>query len=121
MQAQAFNPGNALLTITTPLTVELDAQFDNLGASGDGGVLDAGRMRSNPEQFADDLRERPGRLLASADARVPEQRRDAAAESARPRRALDSRLCPRNVVPNLVHEPRREITYYARCGDLGGS
>ena len=57
VQAQALNPGNAPLTITTPLTVELDALFDNVdaaptAASPTAGPDEAGVPSNAPMLFA---------------------------------------------------------------------
>ncbi len=122
VQAQGLNPGSsAPITITTPLTVELDAQFTNVGGSADGGVPDGGTddagVPSNaPMLFA----------MGPVDpTRVPTLEYPNNNVMLPPNlRLLDVHWLPGSPKNTLYRisftSPQSQITYYSRCGTIGG-
>jgi hypothetical protein len=115
VQAQALNPGNVPLTITTPLTVELDAQFSNVGDA-DAGVPDGGVPSNAPMIFASapvDASRSPTLEYPNNGTMLPPNLR-----------LLDVHWLPGSPSNTLYRisftSAQSQITYYSRCGTIGG-
>jgi hypothetical protein len=117
VQASALNPGNVPLTLTTSLTVELDAQFDNVGASADGGVPDGGAVPANSAMLFANAPVDPARIptlaYPNSNVMLPPNLR-----------LLDVHWLPGSPSNTLYRisfsSPQSQITYYSRCGTIGG-
>ncbi len=116
VQAQAMNPGGQLVTTTTALTVELDAEIDGTG-SVDGGVPDGGAVPANASTlFASgpvDATRAPVLEYPNDGTMLPPNLR-----------LLDVHWMPGSASNTLYRiaftSPTAQITYYSRCGTLDG-
>jgi hypothetical protein len=116
VQAEALNPGSVPITITTSLTVELDAQFDNVGGGADGGALDGAVPANSAMIFANapvDPSRVPTLVYPNDGAMLPPNLR-----------LLDVHWLPGSPSNTLYRisfsSPQSQITYYSRCGTIGG-
>jgi hypothetical protein len=114
VQAEALNPGSVPLTITTSLTVELDAQFDGV-AGGDGGA-DSAVPGNSAMIFANapvDPARVPTLVYPNDGTMLPPNLR-----------LLDVHWLPGSPSNTLYRisfsSPQSQITYYSRCGTIGG-
>ncbi|HEX4447318.1 MAG TPA: hypothetical protein VH044_11305 [Polyangiaceae bacterium] len=115
VQAQALNPGNVPITLTTPLTVELDAQLDeSLGV--DGGVTDGGVPANASSLFTSgtaDPTRAPVLAYPNDGTMLPPNLR-----------LLDIHWQPGSASNTLYKisfvSASAQITYYSRCGTLNG-
>jgi hypothetical protein len=120
VQASALNPGNVPVTLTTPLTVELDAQFDGtLGPDGgvtDGGAADSGVPANASMLFTNgtaDPTRAPVLEYPNDGTMLPPNLR-----------LLDVHWQPGSALNTLYKisfvSASSQITYYSRCGTLNG-
>jgi hypothetical protein len=125
VQAQAANPGAQLVTVTTSLTVQLLSEIDvNASTAGDAGAGDAGTGDAGLAPLPGN----PASLFASAPAdptRAPILEYPNNGAMLPPNlRLLDVHWLPGSASNTLFQvsfqSPSTEITYYTRCGTLGG-
>jgi len=115
VEAEALNPGDVAVTVTTGLTVQLLASLQDSSENGDGGALDAGLPADPASLFggAGNPKRAPILEYPNDGAMLPPNLR-----------LLDVHWMPGSTSNTLYQvtfaSAVASITYYTRCTDLGG-